>query len=90
MKKKFIIRAVESGELRSDLNVEELVNFLYVQFYGLLRVAQDLSLDATLKQIDCVANMLLHMDIWGPNAEEKRVDLLAHQKDVWRNDYDGE
>lgn len=86
MKKNFIIRAVEAGELRPDLNVEELVDFLYLQFYGLLRVAQDMSLDATLKQIDCVANMLVNMDIWGPKAEEYKVSLLASQRDVWKND----
>lgn len=61
-----------------------MVDFLYVQFYGLLRVAQDLALEATLKQIDCVGNMLMNLDIWGPNAKVYQRNLVTHQKDVWK------
>ena len=79
MKKRFILRAIESGELRPDLNVDALVDFLYVQFYGLLRIARDLSRETALRQIDCVADMLLSMDIWGPASEKPKQGKYAHE-----------
>ena len=84
MKKNFILRAIESGELRSDLNVDTLVDFLYVQFYGLLRIARDLPREAVMKQIDCVADMLLNMDIWGPASEKPKRGNLFHEGIVRR------
>jgi AcrR family transcriptional regulator len=84
MKKNFVLRSMQTGELRADLNADELVDFLYVQFYGLLRIAQDLSAEATLRQIDCVADTILNMDIWGPNAEKFRQHRPAYRSDVWK------
>ena len=85
MKKNFILRAIDTGELRPDLDVDALVDFLYVQFYGLLRVARDLPQEATLKQIDCIADMLLNMDIWGPASEKPKRGRFSHNGIVLNN-----
>ena len=85
MKKNFILRAIETGELRPDLNVDALVDFLYVQFYGLLRIARDLPQEATMKQIDCIADMLLNMDIWGPASEKNKRGNFSHEGVVLKN-----
>ena len=79
MKKDFILRAIETGELRSDLNVDALVDFLYVQFYGLLRIARDLPHESVLKQLDCIADVLLNMDIWGPASEKPKKGKYLHE-----------
>ena len=84
MKRRFVLRAMRSGELRSDLNVDELVGFLYVQFYGLLRLSQDLTVEATVRQIGCVADTMLKMDIWGPNAAQYRSRSMTELSDIWK------
>jgi AcrR family transcriptional regulator len=79
LKEHFTRRAIDSGELRADLDVDALVNFLYVQYYGLLRVAMDLPPEHIHRQIDCVADMLLSADIWGPASGHPKQGRFEHE-----------
>ena len=70
--------AIKTGELRPDLDVEALVDFLYLQYYGLLHMASNQPQESMDRQIDVVADMLLSQNIWGPASEHPKRGRFQH------------